>query len=60
MAILDEGVRFFPRAVPLAYAAASLCSRWGYAREMAAFKAAGLRFADAAMTARFEELKAVP
>ena len=55
-----RGVRLFTRAVPLAYAAASLCSRWGYAREMAAFKAAGLRFADAAMTARFEELKAVP
>ena len=59
LAVLDEGVRLFPRNVSLVYRAASLKVRAGFAAEADSLITLGLRLApDGETRAKFEKLKA--
>ncbi len=57
LAVLDEGVRLFPRRVELVYRAAELCAQNGFAPEAATLVQLGLQIApDAATRERFARL----
>ena len=58
LAVLNEGIRLFPRRVDLLYRTAALCTEHGYSDDAAAIITLGLHVAtDEAARARFTELQ---